>query len=99
MADGVYVTSVYVPNIPAIKVAGDAAGAIGVRKLVEMAVEEAKSIAPVDTGTYRDSIRGTFDGVHGQVGSDLRYAVYLEFGTSDTPIFATLRRAVEAVTL
>lgn len=60
----------------------------------------AKSIAPVDTGAFRDSIdsdvvRGEA-GFEGRVTTDSPYWFYLEYGTSDTPTFATLRRALEA---
>lgn len=57
----------------------------------------AKTIAPVDSGAFQASIRVSEDGHDVAVYSDVAYAPYLEFGTSDTPTFATLRRAGEAV--
>jgi len=59
--------------------------------------EAARAIAPVRTGAFQDSIQSEVIGTHGRVWSDIRYAAYLEFGTSDTPTFATLRRATDAV--
>ena len=59
---------------------------------------EAKGIAPVETGAYRDSLRGEVElGEHGweaHLVTDSPYWPYLEFGTSDTPMFATLRTAL-----
>lgn len=62
---------------------------------------EAKSIAPVSTGAFQDSLTGEVrmgdDGWEAVLTTDSPYWPYLEFGTSDTPIFATLRRALEAL--
>lgn len=59
---------------------------------------EAKAIAPVATGAFQDSLRGGVelgdDGWKAVLSTDSPYWPYLEFGTSDTPIFATLRRAL-----
>lgn len=58
----------------------------------------AKSIAPIDTGAFQGSITGevVYEGglIRGRLSSDIAYAPYLEYGTSDTPTFATLRRAL-----
>ena len=59
----------------------------------------AKAIAPFRTGTYRDSIRameaeGGRPGEWVVVSTDPK-SVYLEYGTNDTPTFATLRRAAQ----
>jgi hypothetical protein len=80
-----------------------AAGGAGVKDDLEDRGKEvearAKSLSPVDTVAFRDSI--TSDTVvenaivRARVSSDVPYAVYLEFGTSDTPTFATLRRALD----
>lgn len=61
--------------------------AIAATNLSEIAQElqaDAKSRAPVDTGALRDSIyiRGGKD--FRTVGSDIRYARFVEYGTSDT---------------
>ena len=65
------------------------------------AAQYARERAPVATGAYRDSIEADVveedDGWKGRVVADVPYAVYLEFGSSDTPAFATLRRAGEAI--
>lgn len=42
---------------------------------------EAISMAPVDLGILRSSINGEVDGLNGVVGTPIRYAPYLEFGT------------------
>ena len=61
----------------------------------------ARERAPVATGAYRDSIEADVveedDGWKGRVVAGASYSVYLEFGSSDTPTFATLRRAGEAI--
>lgn len=61
---------------------------------------KARGIAPVDTGTYRDSIQVITGHDGGEpsaaVYSDVEYAPFLEFGTSDTPTFAVFRRASES---
>lgn len=56
-------------------------------------VDQAKAIAPVDTGAYRDSIRYE----DGALKSDVDYAFVIEVGSNDTPAFAPLRRAAESV--
>ena len=65
------------------------------------AAQYARESAPVATGAYRDSIEADVveedDGWKGRVVAGASYSVYLEFGTSDTPTFATLRRAGEAI--
>ncbi len=65
------------------------------------AAQYARESAPVATGAYRDSIEAVVveedDGWKGKVIADVPYAVYLEFGTEDTPTFATLRRAGETI--
>jgi HK97 gp10 family phage protein len=47
----------------------------------EKVATDMRSLAPVDTGTLRDSITVTADGV--EVLAD--YGIYVERGTSDTP--------------
>lgn len=48
------------------------------------AAETARGLAPVDTGALRGSIDVTVSGLSAEVGSDIRYAGYVEYGTSDT---------------
>lgn len=66
----------------------------------EATVQVAQAIAPRLTGAYADSIQAVSETVNGQsvcqVVADIEYAVFVEFGTSDTPAFAPLRRASEA---
>ena len=51
-------------------------------KIAEQAIEIAKSIVPVDTGRLRDSIRILEQGQNYVViGSDVEYAIAIEFGT------------------
>lgn len=63
-------------------------------------LRHAQSIAPVRTGEYRASLAAravlTDEGWVGLIYSDAAHAPFLEWGTSDTPTFATLRRALEA---
>jgi HK97 gp10 family phage protein len=80
----------------------------GMKKAAESILEAARETAPVASGTenavpgaLRDSGRIEVDGkmiyrvIFGGTG-DVDYAAYVEFGTSDTPTFAFLRRGVEA---
>lgn len=63
--------------------------------------EYARSIAPVASGAYRDSIEASVveeaDGWKGHLTAGVEHAIYVEFGTEDTPTFATLRRAGEFI--
>jgi HK97 gp10 family phage protein len=49
----------------------------------------------VDTGAYRDSIRVEREGDEVGVVTDVDYARYLEFGTSDTEAHHVAERAAE----
>ena len=42
---------------------------------------EAKKICPVDTGRLRSSITHKVEGLLGEVGTNVHYAPYVEFGT------------------
>ena len=42
---------------------------------------EATSLAPVDLGILKSSINGEVDGLNGIVGTPVKYAPYMEFGT------------------
>lgn len=73
------------------------------REKAEDSAEQSRAIAPVDTGEYRDSITATA-GISkgfaiGRVNAGKFTAGWLEFGTSDTPVFAPLRRGAEAAGL
>lgn len=70
-----------------------------VQRKGDAVAEYAKSIAPRDTGRYRDSIESHVElgaGWTAIVSAHVPYARYVEFGTVDTPTFATLRKALEA---
>ena len=43
---------------------------------------EAKNLAPVDTGRLRHSITHEVEDQEAQVGTNVEYAAYVEFGTS-----------------
>ena len=67
----------------------------------EAGVQEARAIAPVASGEFRDSIHPEVvlgpDGYEGRIVSDDPKWFWLEYGTSRTPTFATLRRALDAL--
>lgn len=71
------------------------------RETAKQGAEDARALAPVDEGTYRDSIDGDViveDGVPvARWGSDDPKWAYIEYGTEDTPAFATLRRSFDRV--
>lgn len=60
----------------------------------------AKRIAPVDTGRYRSSITHSIErdarGLVAYVGTNVTYALFLEFGTRFMRAFATLRTALRS---
>lgn len=62
-----------------------------------LAVEaEAKTTAPVKTGNLRRSIHTVpLDATHAQVGTDVEYAPYQEYGTRNVPAHPFLTPAVE----
>jgi hypothetical protein len=83
------------------------AQSVGVRQAIDRTGKRKEELAagftPVATGRARNSIRrDTYLGHEGwasDVGSDdpdVDYFSYLELGTSDTPTFAPLRKALEA---
>ena len=49
----------------------------------------------VDTGTLRDSITSTTDGMYAYVGTNIEYGPYVEFGTVKMAPNKFLRRAVK----
>ena len=68
-------------------------------RAAEVAADESRRIAPVDTRQYRDSIRVEVTPDGARVVADDEASVYIEFGTEDTPTFAPLRRGAEAAGL
>lgn len=65
-------------------------------RMAEHAVHIARSLAPVRTGKLRESIHAAVvaDGV--VIGSDLPYALPVEFGSEDTPAQPYLLPAIYA---
>jgi hypothetical protein len=67
----------------------------------EEGAQHARANAPVASAEYRDSIEAdveeTPEGWAGLVIAGAPHSVYVEFGTEDTPTFATLRRAGEII--
>ncbi|MEV5429108.1 HK97-gp10 family putative phage morphogenesis protein [Streptomyces sp. NPDC052701] len=52
-----------------------------VQDTAERGRDFARSIAPVDTGRYRDSIEVRKDGDGAEIVSDVDYAAHVEYGT------------------
>lgn len=71
----------------------EASGAM--RAPAEQVAENARSNAPVDTGAYRDSIHVESDESGTRVVAGTDHAVYVEWGTEDTPAFHVMTRAAE----
>lgn len=73
-----------------------------VDEIAEAVAEEARHLAPVDTGLLAASIKveqETLDGNPGAViVAGVPYAAYVEVGTSDTPAQPFLRPAIERAT-
>jgi HK97 gp10 family phage protein len=61
----------------------------------------AKAIVPVDTGALRNSIEMVIEGIttiaNAEIGSRLRYAGFVEYGTSITPAQPYLRPALDSL--
>jgi HK97 gp10 family phage protein len=76
-------------EITDIQLDQSAVGALARHEAVQAAVQDAaeqgrvfaRSIAPVDTGRYRDSIEVRKDGDEAEIVSTVGYAAYLEYGT------------------
>jgi hypothetical protein len=78
----------------------EAIGAMFEGHLGPSIVETARSIAPVDTGTFRDSIAATVGGSglirDMTISSGVSYALFIEFGTYKWKGKPTLRPALAA---
>ncbi len=68
----------------------------GKMALAQEVVDYAQSIAPVDSGDYRDGIRVRRYGKSG-VGIEFSddASSFVEYGTEDTPEFAVMRKSIE----
>lgn len=94
--------TIFIPNpIGIAEKARDWEMELAMREVAEDAAERARLIAPVDTGAYRASIGVESEIVDGKatarVVATVSYASAIEFGTSDTPTFAVLRRSTEGI--
>lgn len=95
----------FVPNQLGIRqyFSSDPALARAVSAIADQIKERAQAIAPVRTGSYRDSIevelaRDDATGVlMARVNATDFKSHWIEFGTIDTPAFAPLRRALEGM--
>lgn len=66
------------------------------RAVAEAAVrarEDARALAPVQTGRLRTSIRAQSEGLHASVATECEYAPAVEFGTRYAPPQAFMRSA------
>lgn len=75
------------------------------RRRAEKVKARAEALAPVDDGEYKRSFdvsAGVREGRHrrayGRVTNTAPHAFYVEFGTTDTPRFRVLGRALDAAT-
>jgi hypothetical protein len=64
----------------------------------EQAAELARADAPVSSGNYRDSINAGAVDDDVLLWTDSPYGALIEWGSEDTPVFATLRTAAEQTT-
>lgn len=88
--------AVFVPNPAGLALLGKEVDH-AIKEIAEKAAERARQLAPVETGAYRDSIRveDTPEGARLVAGGGaVDYAGFVEVGTSDTPAFHVLVRAV-----
>jgi len=66
-------------------------------EIAEKVLAGAQAVAPVLTGAYQDSLHIQVDGEENvYVVAGVEYGDEVEFGTSDTPTFAPLRRGISA---
>lgn len=65
----------------------------GLTDIADVVVDNARAIAPVLTGAYRDGLKVVRQGDDVYASATDRDSGYIEYGTVDTPIFAPLRRA------
>lgn len=64
-------------------------------KIAEEAADYWKSISPVDSGAYRDSIKAHQNGTDVWVEASDPAAPFIEYGTKDTPEFAPRQKTDE----
>lgn len=70
------------------------------RSVADDAANAARMFAPVRTGAYRASIASSVersgDGYEARAGASVPYALFIEYGTNDTPAFSPLRKGIAA---
>lgn len=66
-------------------------------RAAEAGAEDARRRVPVDTGRLRDSIKVARTANGARYGSDVDYALFVEFGTVDTPAQPFLRPGLDDV--
>lgn len=72
-----------------------------IQEIGDKVAEVAKTLAPVETGALRDSIHvepGGLVTAEARIIADVRYAAFVEFGTSEMSAEPYLAPALEAVT-
>ena len=84
-------------RIPAVRAAVQAKAGLAIAKAAHDIEAQAKTMAPVDTGLLKNSIRAEGDGTSWQVVSPVDYSVYQEFGTRSTPARPYMLPALEMV--
>ncbi len=83
-------------DLPKLVNGMEAAVAEEVRKTVFDIEASAKMKVAVDTGNLMNSITGSADGLSGEVGTGVDYAVYQEYGTTKMPAHPYMTPAAEA---
>ena len=97
-------TSKFVPSVTGIAALGRTTQMAALLKArAEVAASAARSVAPVRTGHYKDSIETSTGVSRGTAAAyvlskDFK-ALWIEFGTEDTPAHAPLRRGCDAAGL
>jgi HK97 gp10 family phage protein len=65
----------------------------GLFEIAGQIADDARSSAPVETGEFQSSISAQRSGNRASVIADDDRAIYIEYGTSDTPAHATMTNA------
>jgi hypothetical protein len=65
----------------------------GLEAIAQAIVDDARGSAPVETGEFRDSMAVSSAGNKVYAEAQDEKAIYVEYGTSDTPAHATMTNA------
>lgn len=84
-------------RVPAVSAAVQAKAGLALAKAAHDIEAHAKTLAAVDTGLLKNSIRAEQEGAGWQVVSPVDYSVYQEFGTRHTPAHPYMLPALEFV--